>query len=129
MASLWSDIRNKLFSEVLGVLLVDYVMVTDELRRQEWRNDIIIKYILKAISRVSRSVMRISNRTQYEMSEYYVDERSGQISKVNINLYRQCNSERTQRKFFVHQAKRVEWIEVILTKESTPGYLQQTARS
>lgn len=34
-----------LFSEVLGVLLVDYVMVTDVLRRQGWRNDIRIKCI------------------------------------------------------------------------------------
>lgn len=45
MAFLWSDIRKKLFSEVLEVLLVDYVMVTDVLRRQEWRNDIRIKCI------------------------------------------------------------------------------------
>lgn len=63
------------------------------------------------------------------MSEYCVDERSGQISKVNIILYRQCNSERTQRKIFVHQAKRVEWIKVKLTNKLRPGYLQQTASS
>lgn len=33
--------------------------------------------------------------------------KTDQFSKVNIIVYPQCDSERTQRKLFVHQAKGV----------------------